>query len=177
MKLINKGHRLSLVALLALALTLPFLGGCSEMGFSSDKDAAVAPPPDSTKTAPTTESQSYYPTDFNDLLIPAELTWNRENSMSIRTESFAGGILNFTGRVEVNSLTDFFINSMQKNGWKMAGSVKYKNVMLAFTKPFKTCMFSICEKGFTSNTDVYVYVTEDISARKNGAPVSENGLQ
>lgn len=149
-----------------LVLTVMFCGlalsGCAEMGLGGSDEERSS---DSSRSD-YTDTQPYYPTDFKDLLIPSELTWKRENSMSISTESFAGGILNFTGRVEVNSLTDFFISSMQKNGWRMVGSAKYKKIMLAFTKPYKTCMFSIAESEFGLNTEVNVYITEDISARK-----------
>ena len=65
--------------------------------------------------------------------------------------------------IDINSLAEFFIASMPKNGWKMAGSAKYKNVLLAFVKPNKTCTIAINDSEFGLKTDVFVYMTEDIT--------------
>ena len=150
------------------AITLIFfLGGCTEMNLGGPA-ANIAPSPAASPDEPAiTENQPYYPTDFNDLLIPGELTWNRDKSMSIRTASFAGGILHFSGRVEINSLTDFFITSMTKDGWKMTGSVKQKNNLLVFTKTNKASMITVTEGEYSMKTEVYVYITEDIAAESN----------
>ncbi|HIJ78028.1 MAG TPA: hypothetical protein HPP69_01790 [Deltaproteobacteria bacterium] len=121
---------------------------------------------------PAQEAPPYYANEFADLLIPNELAWNREKSMVIRTESFAGGILNFSGNVDITSLTDFFTNTMVKSGWKIAGSAKYKNVLLAFVKPYKTCTITITDNGFGLKTDVYVYITEDITKGGESMPNS-----
>ncbi len=166
---------LRLTSLLLAASFLFFLGGCAELnlgGPSTDATAPAAPPPASAPAAteqPTASSQPYYPTDFKDLLVPGELTWNRDKSMSIRTDSFAGGILNFTGRVEVNSLTDFFQASMVNNGWKMTGSIKQKSNLLVFIKPHKTCMVTIANGDFGIKTQVNIYVAEEIAANPSGA--------
>lgn len=163
MLLINKKQYTNLFTLLILLASLFFLNGCAELGMGMEgSDEELDASVDSSKT--TTENQPYYPTDFKDLLIPSELTWNRENSMAIKTDSFAGGILHFTGRVELNSLSEFFVNTMAKNNWKMSGSVKYKKIVLAFIKPNKTCTIIISENEFGMKTSVYVYITEDLTA-------------
>ncbi|MBU0482309.1 MAG: hypothetical protein KKG47_14550 [Proteobacteria bacterium] len=105
------------------------------------------------------QNEPYYPVDYKDLLIPGELIWNREKSMSINTASFSGGILNFAGRVEVNSLTDFFINSMKKDGWEMTGSIKAKDVMLAFVKENGSCLIRIFEGYTLGKTEIVIYIT------------------
>lgn len=150
--------------LIATTALLLLLTGCSTMG-SSKKDDQATIKTDSSRSI--VENAPYYPTEFKDLLIPGELKWNRDKTMSIRTASYAGGILNFSGRVEINSLSDFFVQTMQKNGWKLNGTIKYKEILLAFTKPNKTCMLKISEGDFVSmSTEVFVYITDDISAVK-----------
>ena len=100
--LINKKHYINLITFLALLASLTFLSGCAELGLEgSDSDMEAS----AEASDVVVENQPYYPTDFKDLLIPSELDWNRGNSMAIRTDSFAGGILNFSGRVEANSLS------------------------------------------------------------------------
>lgn len=127
---------------------------------------------DPAETASTPENVPYYPTELKDLQVPSELKFNRENSMYINTASFAGGILSFTGRVEINSLTDFFISTMAKHSWKLSGSVRYKNVMLAFVKPNKTCLIVI-KDSYGISTQVNVYVSQDISETSSSLLPSE----
>jgi hypothetical protein len=107
----------------------------------------------------------YFAHEFSDLLIPKELHWNRDKSMFVRTESFAGGVLHYSGRVDLDSVADFFSNTMVKNGWKMVGSAKYKNVLLAFVKPDKTCTIIIGESDLRYRTEVHIYINEDIVGR------------
>jgi hypothetical protein len=140
----------------AALLSLLMLSGCAGWQTSSDSTEQM-------DTAGITRNEPYFPTKFNDFEIPGELQQERKKSMFINTSSFTGGILYFTGRVDVNSLTDFFVNTMQKNGWKMTGEVRYENILLAFTKPNKNCMLTIYEGSYGTKSEVYVYITEDLT--------------
>jgi len=108
------------------------------------------------------ESQPFYPRDFNEVLIPDGLMLDRTESMYIKSESFNGGILNYQGRLEMNSLTEFFENTMPQKGWQLSGSVKSASSLLIFTKPEKTCMISITESKLSMNTEIYIYVSENL---------------
>lgn len=159
----------TLLIFFVLSLAIFLLGGCAHLGIGENQQEM--------ETASATqetmqESQPYYPTEFKDLLIPSELNWVRENSMVIKTDSFAGGILHFSGRVEINSLADFFSASMTKNNWKQSGSVKYKNIMLVFTKPNKTCTIIISESEFGTKTEVAVYITDDLTEGRSLSPAA-----
>ncbi len=151
----------------AIAMTsLVGLTGCAELGIGgSDQGMSAAP------LGGPAESQPYYANEFSDLMLPSDLTFDREKSMVVRTDSFAGGVLHYSGRVEITSLSDFFINTMPKNGWKLVGSAKYKKVLLAFVKPNKTCTVQLSEGEFGMKTGVAVYITEDLTASKSGQAV------
>jgi len=138
-----------------LITSLFLLSGCQAMNSGATADEGHDP----AATEKTAEFEPYYPADFRDLLIPGELVWNREKSVTITTNSFNGGILSFNGRVEVTSLMEFFINSMKNDGWTDIGSVKSKNVLLSFTKENSTCMIKITEGGPMGKTDVGIYIT------------------
>jgi hypothetical protein len=142
-------------AILPLLAALLLLAGCMPM--DSDQGATEVGHSPAAATNMVT-NEPYYPVDFRDLLVPGELEWNREKSVSINTASFNGGILNFSGRVEVNSLTDFFLNGMKKDGWNVTGTVKSKDVLLAFIKSQASCMIKIVEGGTLGKTDVTVYI-------------------
>ncbi len=150
--------RLGHLALLTCA-GLFFLVGCLPLdGSQSDSDGghAVAIPAGASTPA---SSEPYPLADFRDLLIPGELEWQRDKSVSINTDSFSGGILNFSGRVEVTSLTEFFVTTMKKNEWTMIGSVKSADVLLAFTKDKASCLIKIDDGGSLSKTEVNIYIT------------------
>jgi len=149
--------------LTVVTVVLLLLTGCSTLGTSKKGNQTAKPD----VNRPAAGNAPYYPTEYKDLLIPGELKWNRDKTMSIRTASYAGGILNFSGRVEINSLSDFFVQTMQKNGWKLNGTIKYKEILLAFTKPNKTCMIKISEGDFGMATEVFIYITDDLSAIKS----------
>ncbi len=132
-----------------------FLSGCTWFNGSTEEGM---------DTTPVAENQPYYPKEFREILIPDGLIFNRENSMFIKSDTFNGGILSFQGRLEVNSLSDFFETSMQKEGWKFAGSVNSQKSLLIFTKAGKSCMITIVDTNFALNTEVNIYVTAEKDA-------------
>lgn len=126
--------------------------GCStlqsESAEPSQGGSAVMPP--------------YFPSGVKDIQIPAELEMKPDDSMFINTSSYIGGILSFEGRVDMESLADFFVATMKKNGWKMTGSIRYKNVLMAFVKPHKSCLIKITDTGLSMKTQATIYYTEDV---------------
>ncbi len=140
------------------ALLLILLAGCNgvNLGQNSSPDGG------------TNTSQSYFPTKFRDFEVPNELKVARDQTLFINTSSFIGGVVSLSGRLEVESLSDFFNQSMQKNGWKLTGEAHYKNNLLAFSKPNKNCMITIIAGEFGGSTKVYAYITEDLTAGGGG---------
>jgi hypothetical protein len=145
----NKISPLPVISLYSLLIFLLIMSGCTTINSDEEGDAtAIA------------VDQPYYPAECKEILIPGGLKLEKNGSMFINTDSFKGGFLKFSGRLEINSLTDFFINSMPKNGWQRNGMVKYKNVLLAFSKKDKTCMITIRETSLSLNTEVAIYLAE-----------------
>jgi hypothetical protein len=115
---------------------------------------------------------------YGDIELPLEMTLLSDKSIAMRTDSFQGGIHSYSGRVQIGSLKDYIIASMRNNKWKLVGEASYKNVMLAFTKPNRTCMVVLSEgvsAGFKTQADFYV--TVDVAAmnqlNKFGAPANQ----
>ncbi len=113
--------------------------------------------------------------NFDDIELPVDLKWNSDKSMAIRTDSFRGGIYNLSGRIDPSSLKEFIIKSMENKKWKLVGEAQYKNVLLAFTKPNKTCMVVLDEGvgGGFGTTNVTLYVTVDVAASGQLNPFGE----
>jgi len=106
---------------------------------------------------------SYY--DFDDILIPSELSLDKKNSLVFAAGRSKVGILFFSGRVEPSSLGAFFQSNMQKDGWSLLSSFKYRQYLLVFLKEERTCVITITEKTFSTAADVRVGLIEQ------GSPV------
>ncbi len=63
------------------------------------------------------QRSSYY--DFEDVLIPSELTLNKKDSFVYGTNRSKAGVLIFEGRAEPISLANFFQNNMRNDGWRL----------------------------------------------------------
>ncbi|MCL2789934.1 MAG: hypothetical protein FWD79_04745 [Desulfobulbus sp.] len=103
---------------------------------------------------------SNFADDIKDITVPAELEWDRKGSMVIKTESFRGGIFTYKGRVELTSLKDYMVASMQDNKWRLVGETASKDIMLAFVKPNKTCMM-VMSDGILGKAELKLYVAID----------------
>ncbi len=154
--------RISIVLCVA-ALTLS-VGGCSGKSQNSQSAGMSDLPPLASAIG-----------NFNDLELPVEMKLDKDKTMSINTESFKGGIIHYSGRVDMNSLKDFIVASMRNNKWKLVGEASYEYTLLAFTKPNRTCMVLISEKGPGSlgKTQATLYVTADLSASGAVNPFGE----
>ena len=95
---------------------------------------------------------SYY--DFEDVLIPSELTINKKDSFVYGTSRSKAGLLIFEGRVEPISLTNFFQNNMRNDGWRLISIFKYREYLLNFLKEDRACVITITEKSFSTNVEI-----------------------
>ena len=107
--------------------------------------------------------------------LPIEMVLDPELSMAMRTDSFQGGIHVYSGRVQIGSLRDYLIAAMRNHKWKLVGEASYKNSMLAFTKPNRTCMVILSEDsaGILGKTQANLYVTVDVAAAGRLNPFGE----
>jgi hypothetical protein len=148
---------------LILVAVFNLAGGCA----AKNKESVETPETD--ELAPlSTMVESY-----GDIELPIEMTLIGKESMAMRTDSFQGGIHVYRGRVEISSLKDYIIASMRNNKWKLVGEASYNNMMLAFTKPNKTAMVVLTDKGDLRKTQANFYVTVDLAAANRLNPFGE----
>ena len=148
------------LAILFLAVVLLPLTGCSMKGDATGEGEAGLPP------------VSIFAGDLKDIELPIELEWDRDKSITIKTESFNGGIWYYEGRVEPLSLKDYLINAMHNNKWKLVGEATAQDILLAFVKPNKTCMVVIDESRM-GKTKLSLHVTIDKTAAAGLNPFGE----
>ena len=163
MSQMKKSNGMKWFVLLGVALLL-ISAGCASNKSMVGSDAAGLP------------QISNFADDIKDITLPTELAWDRKNSMVIKTESFRGGIFTYKGRVEMMSLKDYMVASMQDNKWRLVGETASKDIMLAFVKPNKTCMMVISE-GVLGKTDLKLYVAIDKTGGANASASSNSFSQ
>ena len=96
----------------------------------------------------------YY--DFEDILIPVELSLVKKKSFVYSTRAFTAGVLVFEGRVTSDSLANFFTSSMATDGWVLKSSFRYGRVILNFDKGERSCLISIEESALKTQVEVWV---------------------
>ncbi len=109
---------------------------------------------------------------FDDIELPPEMKYSPAKSLSLRNSSFKGGVYVYNGRVDVSSLKEYILVSMQNNRWKFNGenNVK-KDTVLAYTKPNKTCLFIISNKIL--GTKITLVISENVGASTKLNPFGE----
>ncbi|MEA3221557.1 MAG: hypothetical protein U9P49_00115 [Thermodesulfobacteriota bacterium] len=128
------------VAVLAISIMIP---GCANI-----KEYFGA------KTA-TTQKAGPHPCylDFKDVLVPGEL--KKSESESFITD--ANGILVLSGRVDKDSLAEFFKTSMTSDGWIFQHEYGFKSsIKLFFSKPGKISSFLISENPLGTTVEIWV---------------------
>jgi hypothetical protein len=140
-----------------------WLAGCTNI-FSGTKTAESQTLTTAGATSgPGVSSQTkavYY--DFEDVLIPVELSVVQDKSMIVSPPGFTSGIMMLKGRVERRSLINFFNNNMLKDNWTMVSQIASPNMaILVFEKPMKSAVISI------KSEHIYTYVEVGVAARMN----------
>ena len=139
-----KGNRFALVSFSVLVV-LALITGCSRFG--GKKEGSKEPPAAG-------EQARYY--HFEDVLILQGLKPQMDKSFIYETPSFKAGKLVFSGRVEAQSLANFFTNNMARDGWKLVNKFGFKNLVLNFSKPDKTCMVNIYDRPIKTIVEVWM---------------------
>jgi len=107
----------------------------------------------------------YY--DFEDVLIPMELSIVKERTVVILTPGFTSGILTLKGRVERQSLFNFFSNNMQKDNWNVVSQIKSPGTtILVFQKISRTAVITIRDE------QIYTYVEVGVAPTVTGGAVN-----
>jgi hypothetical protein len=125
-------------------------------------EPVAEPAPESRKT-----TAVYY--DFEDVLIPVDLSVVQDKTMIVSTPGFTSGILMLKGRVERRSLINFFNSNMLKDNWSMVSRIASPNMaILVFVKPMKSAVISI------KSEHIFTYVEVGVAARMNQGRLPDN---
>ena len=133
--------------LIGLAVLL-LLSGCAQL----KGVGAGTPPAEETRPSP-----RYL--DFSDILIPGEL--ERVPKECFITNGF--GRLVVSGRVQSESLAQFFITSLNSEGWVALNQYKFQgSIKLFFKKQDKFASILVSEDPLTTRVELWVVPQEKI---------------
>ena len=74
----------------------------------------------------------------------------------VQSGSVKTGILTLRGRVDLNSLINFFQMAMPRENWKPKGSFRYQRSILIFEKPDKSCVIRLYEGTIYTYVEIFV---------------------
>ena len=151
---------------IGMAVMLLVIGGCAG---SRIKGGGAAPSVQKDKGP----VPLYY--DFGDVLVPSELKIDKDASFVFRTPGYSAGVMALKGRVESNSLINFFDNNMAKDNWKLVSYFKSRRTIMLFNKENRWCVINITEGDFTTNTEIWVSPTT-LETGSGNVPVTGSGL-
>lgn len=113
------------------------------------------------------EPDYYY--DFDDILIPKEISYVEDASYRLDNAKFRAAIMKFKGRVEVLELVQYFINNMAKDNWTLVSNNKAGTVhVLNFEKFNKSAVIQVDDGFGTVETSIFAVEVKDA-----GAPIKD----
>lgn len=147
--------RILLIALLTLSVT-----GCTGTKTVKKTEETAA-------AAPEKETTAYY-YEFEDVLIPKDLTLVEDSTVVVSTPGYTSGLLTFKGRLKKNSLFHFFNNNMLKDNWNMVSQIKSPaSTILVFQKQSRWAVITLREKTFYTYVEIGVAPTVGLPASGN----------
>lgn len=105
---------------------------------------------------------------FEDVVIPSDISAKKKKSQVYSAGKFKVGLMTFEGRVEPDSLSDFFQNNLPRSGWKLLTTLKDRDHTLIFLRDDRVCLITIAEGWFTTICEVRVGLVEKASEAGKG---------
>lgn len=134
----------------AIVAVMLLLSGCAQMksmGLGAEKPAG-----EEARPAPRF-------LDFSDVLVPGEL--QRVNKDCFISNGF--GRLVVSGRVQAESLAQFFLTSMNQDGWVSLNQYKFQgSTKLFFKKPDRFATILVTEDPLSTRVEIWVIPQEKI---------------
>lgn len=147
--------RISVVNLSLVVLMVFSLSGCmfNSLSKGPEQEPANGIQPKTRKT-----TAVYY--DFEDVLIPMELTLVDDRTVVVSTPGFTSGIIALKGRIERRVLFNFFNKNMQKDNWNVVSQIKSPGTtIMVFQKSARTSVITIRDEQFYTYVEVGVAPT------------------
>jgi hypothetical protein len=93
---------------------------------------------------------------FNDIPIPPHVEVQTKNSYVFQSGQIKMGFLTLRGRVDSNSLINFFVAALPHEGWRLKAQFRFNRSLLIFDKPDKVCVILMKEGTYYTYVEIYV---------------------
>ncbi len=130
--------------------------GCSRSSAPPPNPVAQSEPAPGPSPSPAPPGPRPQILDFPDVPIPAELDIRSKSSNVFQSGSIKMGFITLRGRVESNSVLNFFTSALPREGWRLKGQFRYNRSLLIFDKPDKTCVILITDETIYTYVEIYV---------------------
>ncbi|MDD3310508.1 hypothetical protein [Pseudodesulfovibrio sp.] len=150
----------SFVKTLVMVSLLMLFAACTTTsgGQSADTDPAGG-------TQAAQQAPDYY-YDFDDILIPKEISYQNDDSYKLDNSKFRAAIMKFKGRVEVLELVQYFVNNMSKDNWKLISNNKTGALsVLSFEKYNKSCVIQVEDSFGSAKITIFAVELKDAAVK------------
>ncbi|MCG8683619.1 MAG: hypothetical protein MI892_02000 [Desulfobacterales bacterium] len=148
-----------------------FITGCLFSSNSSKPQEESTQPPvasEQIEEEPKKPTAIYH--DFEDVIVPMELSVVKDRTVIVSTPGFKSGILTLKGRVESNSLYNFFSVNMEKDNWQVISRIKSpETTIMVYQKTARCAVITIRDE------QIYTYVEIGVAPTMGGGPVKSSG--
>ncbi len=159
----------NVLRLLIISIFVLQLFACVGARTTSSEEPAVA------AVGATETYEEFVPyTEFDDIAVPNELSRVPERTFIYENKEFKTGMIVMKGRVENQSLIDFFVNQMAKDNWTKESSIISSMSTLVFHKPYKSCMIRITDGAYNTEVEIYAVELKAESMRDSGGVQEQN---
>ena len=157
----KKGYCLKLFCLICLVCF--FMAGCTTTQGDSSGTSGAGLQDVQAKSAEAPTAVYY---DFEDVLMPKAMSIIKERTVVVSTPGFKSGILSLKGRVDPDSLYDFFSVSMGKDNWEPVSRIKGpETIIMVYQKATRCAVITIREQQIYTYVEVGVAPTlKDVSS-------------
>ena len=94
--------------------------------------------------------------DFEDIPIPREMNLDREGSILFESQGIRAGMLTYTGRVDSESLFNYFQIGLPNENWELLSYIKYGTQILTFSKNDRLCIIRILEGRLRTELQIWI---------------------
>ncbi|WP_291319655.1 hypothetical protein [Desulfonatronospira sp.] len=101
-----------------------------------------------------TSAHRYY--DFEDIPIPREMSIARDGSILFESQGIKAGMLTYTGRVDSESLFNYFLTALPNEGWELLSYIKYGTQIQTFAKDDRLCIIRIIDGRIRTELQIWI---------------------
>lgn len=144
--------------LVTAIMALVFVSGCAFEGFNTQAKPQTAPAETPAPEKVKKPTAVYY--DFEDVIVPMELSIVKDRTVIVATPGFKSGILTLKGRVDSTALFNFFSNNMEKDNWEVVSKIKSPGTtIMVFQKTARCAVITIRDESLYTYVEIGVAPT------------------